>query len=567
MADQYLQQLSATTIASGSYLIPISDPGSGRLLKVTKDNLFNGLYVQSSGYLNLNAYSLTLNNSMTFNQALTTSSSPIFSNLMLSGITGPYIRSFGTLDFKTGLNNDINFNTSGSIAYIHFNSASGAGFKLSRLSTSDNGNKFMFVDANDLAKWTFGQLGDGTEDFILYNVITSQNAWSANSTTNVVNINNLTVSGMALSVSAATSLNQNLRTTDSPIFNGIIASGNVTVTGTLTALGDLNASGNIILGDTSTDVITQNAASRTLNNTETITRTSVAATAETIQIWKVSDDSASSLTLANGTSNAGEFAPKFQGVNGTNNVALNFNGQGTTDTGSNPVTLFLSQIGNGVVTTRPAVGFWNYLTPIVELTGGYNMQLKGGSTSPSLAAAVADVVSLAPVDKAAGDRRLYIQSELGSSISLGNNRLNFAAVSGVFSIGGTDTVILNSTASSFSTSIVSTGTGGVGYATGAGGTVTQATNRTTGVTINKTTGSITLVSAAGTTAWQTFTVTNSTVAATDVPKVVQKSGTDKYMIHVTAVAAGSFAITYATTGGTSTEQPVFNFVILKGVAA
>lgn len=110
-------------------------------------------------------------------------------------------------------------------------------------------------------------------------------------------------------------------------------------------------------------------------------------------------------------------------------------------------------------------------------------------------------------------------------------------------------------------------TAGVGYATGAGGTVTQATSRTTGVTLNKICGAITLFSAAGTTSWQSFTVTNSAVAATDVVKVCQKSGTDKNMIHVTAVGAGSFEITFATTGGTTVEQPVFNFTVIKAVAA
>lgn len=108
---------------------------------------------------------------------------------------------------------------------------------------------------------------------------------------------------------------------------------------------------------------------------------------------------------------------------------------------------------------------------------------------------------------------------------------------------------------------------GIGYVTGAGGAVTQATSRTTGVTLNKVCGAITLVSAAGSASWQTFTVTNSTVAATDTVVVSQKSGTDKNMIHVTAVAAGSFDITFATTGGTTTEQPVFNFAVLKAVAA
>lgn len=115
--------------------------------------------------------------------------------------------------------------------------------------------------------------------------------------------------------------------------------------------------------------------------------------------------------------------------------------------------------------------------------------------------------------------------------------------------------------------IASTGTAGVGYATGAGGAVVQVTNRTTGVTLNKTTGSITLFSAAGTTAATTFTVTNSTVVATDVIILNQKSGTDLYDLMVTAVAAGSFNITFRTTGGSTTETPVFNFAVIKGVVA
>jgi hypothetical protein len=110
-------------------------------------------------------------------------------------------------------------------------------------------------------------------------------------------------------------------------------------------------------------------------------------------------------------------------------------------------------------------------------------------------------------------------------------------------------------------------TAGLGYGTGTGGAVTQATSRTNGVTLNKTNGAITLVSAAGTATWQSFTVTNSTVAATDVVILSQKSGTDLYMLEVTAVAAGSFRISFATTGGTTTEQPVFNFAVIKAVAA
>ena len=111
------------------------------------------------------------------------------------------------------------------------------------------------------------------------------------------------------------------------------------------------------------------------------------------------------------------------------------------------------------------------------------------------------------------------------------------------------------------------GAGKLGYTTGSGGAVTQGTSRTTGVTLNKTNGAITLVSAAGLATYQSFTVTNSTVVATDTIIVNQKSGTDKYIILVTNVAAGSFQITFATTGGLTTEQPVFNYALIKAVNA
>lgn len=109
--------------------------------------------------------------------------------------------------------------------------------------------------------------------------------------------------------------------------------------------------------------------------------------------------------------------------------------------------------------------------------------------------------------------------------------------------------------------------GALGYGTGAGGTVTQATSRTTGVTLNKPCGQITMFSAAGSTTAATFTVTNSIVAATDCISVCQASGTNLYDLMVTAVAAGSFNITFRTTGGTATDAPVINFAVVRGVTS
>jgi hypothetical protein len=128
---------------------------------------------------------------------------------------------------------------------------------------------------------------------------------------------------------------------------------------------------------------------------------------------------------------------------------------------------------------------------------------------------------------------------------------------GVLADSGTSAAGLKSTSPS----------AGVGYATGAGGAIAQASSRTTGVTVNAVTGAITLVSAAGSATPATFVVTNSAVAATDVVVLSQKSGTDKLELFVTNVTAGAFSVTFFTTGGTTTETPVINFAVIKGVAA
>lgn len=111
-------------------------------------------------------------------------------------------------------------------------------------------------------------------------------------------------------------------------------------------------------------------------------------------------------------------------------------------------------------------------------------------------------------------------------------------------------------------------TGNLGFATGAGGAITQITSRTTGVTLNKASGAITLFAAApvvGT--WVSFTVTDSAVAATDVVIVSVKSGTNTYTALVTAVAAGTFQISFTSIVGTASDSPVINFAVIKAVAA
>lgn len=114
-------------------------------------------------------------------------------------------------------------------------------------------------------------------------------------------------------------------------------------------------------------------------------------------------------------------------------------------------------------------------------------------------------------------------------------------------------------------------TAGVGYGTGAGGIVAQATDKTTGVTLNKVTGSITLTSAALSSATSVgFTFTNSAIAATDVVLFNIKSGAtaNSYSLTVDAVAAGSCHVVLRNhTSGSLSEAIVLSYAVIKGVAA
>ena len=100
----------------------------------------------------------------------------------------------------------------------------------------------------------------------------------------------------------------------------------------------------------------------------------------------------------------------------------------------------------------------------------------------------------------------------------------------------------------------------IGYSTAAQGAVTQATSKSTGVTLNKSAGKITMngaALAAGTTVL--FTLTNSTISANDVMIVnVGAGGTSgAYWPYVASLTAGSAVIglynnTAALTIGTGT---------------
>lgn len=108
---------------------------------------------------------------------------------------------------------------------------------------------------------------------------------------------------------------------------------------------------------------------------------------------------------------------------------------------------------------------------------------------------------------------------------------------------------------------------GVGYSAGNGGTETQATSKSTGVTLNERTGQITMHDAAlAADTAVSFALTNSLITATDMVLCQHQSGGTAGAYTVTAQAgSGSATITVRNvTAGSLGEAIVLQFAVFKG---
>ena len=111
----------------------------------------------------------------------------------------------------------------------------------------------------------------------------------------------------------------------------------------------------------------------------------------------------------------------------------------------------------------------------------------------------------------------------------------------------------------------------VGYlTTGQGGTVTQGTSKSTGVTLSKKCGQITMHNAAlASDTTVSFTLTNSTIAATDVVVLnhVSAGTAGSYLLNAQP-AAGSASINVRNiTGGSLSEAIVIGFAVVKATTS
>ena len=109
----------------------------------------------------------------------------------------------------------------------------------------------------------------------------------------------------------------------------------------------------------------------------------------------------------------------------------------------------------------------------------------------------------------------------------------------------------------------------IGYAAFAQGTVTQATSKSTAVTLDKSMGRITMNNASLATATNaTFTLNNALISANDTVILTISGGqttAGSYNVFANALTTGSVSITLRNiSGGTLSEAVVINFCVIHG---
>jgi hypothetical protein len=223
--------------------------------------------------------------------------------------------------------------------------------------------------------------------------------------------------------------------------------------------------------------------------------------------------------------------------------------------------------GMGQLLNKPTIP-----TNTNQLTNGAGFITSYAETDPIVKAINGIVKSNGTTISAAVSGTDYVIPS--STINIGTTAVTINRASGALTLAGITLTTPNIGAAT-GTSVVLTGAitssgAGIGYASGAGGTVTQSSSRTTGVTLSKLCGNITMFSSAvAAQGVSTFTLTNSFIAATDFIMIQHISSTNGGAWQFSVVAAaGSAAITVRNvTTASITEATPLRFVVIKAVTA
>lgn len=193
------------------------------------------------------------------------------------------------------------------------------------------------------------------------------------------------------------------------------------------------------------------------------------------------------------------------------------------------------------------------------------LQVSGTAHSTSL-------LAVGQVGSTAYSGHLQNLSNTSRSISLDADPTNVGANSLLsFRVDGTEKCRIDS-----SGNVLVTGSGGLGYGVGSGGTVAQATSKSTAVTLNKPCGRVTMFnnptnfpaeSAIPAGGEILFQVNNNLVTLTDIV-IALPVAASSYLVQVLYVTTGLFVVrVFNKTGASLSEEISINFTVIKGTSS
>ena len=158
-----------------------------------------------------------------------------------------------------------------------------------------------------------------------------------------------------------------------------------------------------------------------------------------------------------------------------------------------------------------------------------------------------------------------------TTTTITNNAVTLAKI---VAAAANNTFLARSTSGVGNYEAVDTTTTGLGFYTGAGGTVTQATSKATAFTLSKMCGQITTAAdALGAATIVSSTWNNSLIAATDVVIINHKLNASSlgtlgaYTFNVACLAGSATLSIRNNTAGSLSEALALNFVVIKGVTS
>lgn len=160
----------------------------------------------------------------------------------------------------------------------------------------------------------------------------------------------------------------------------VTVNGNLNVSNTITSDYGISTSTGVFSSSTTVGAGTPSSAS--IFN---VIAPAVASGVESIARFKVSDDATSYLDFGNGSTVNGEMVPRIQSRNAGSSISFYFDGLVSTDSGTEPATVFRSRLTSGsAVATRPTFDFRNAATSQLKILANGNVGIVAETPSNRL---------------------------------------------------------------------------------------------------------------------------------------------------------------------------------------